>query len=129
MLLILSEFSTFASAFKLILLLVLFFVLLLGAHLVAKWYAKSGYTNQKTSNIKIIESQQIAPGKNIVIAKIGGKYVSFVLFKESAEFLTELDEEELMIPETKQMQTISFADALKKVKRDKERDNDSRSKE
>lgn len=119
MLLILSGFSTFASAFKLVLLLILFFVLLLGAHLAAKWYAKSGYTNQKASNIKIIESHQIAPGKSIVIAKIGGRYVSFVLFKENAEFLTELDEEELMIPETKQMQMMSFADVLKKVKPDK----------
>lgn len=130
MLLILSGMSTLASAFKLVLLLVLFFVLLIGAHFFTKWYAKSGFVNPKSSNIKIIESQQLAPGKSIVIAKVGGKYVSFVLFKENAEFLTELDEEDLIFyDETSSMQNMSFVDVFKKVKRDKSSDNDLKNKE
>lgn len=43
MFLVLTEMSTFTSIIKLFLLLVLFFVLLYGAHLFTKWYAKSGY--------------------------------------------------------------------------------------
>ena len=96
MLLILSEISTLSSVFKLILLLVVFFILLYGAHLFTKWYAKSGIVNARSSNISVIESQQISPGKSIIIAKIGNRYVSFVLFKENAVFLTELNEEELV---------------------------------
>ena len=127
MLLILSGMSTLASAFKLILLLIVFIALLFGAHFFTKWYAKSGFVNPKSSNIKIIESQQLAPGKSIVIAKVGGKYVSFVLFKENAEFLVELDEEDLVFQdEISGMQNMSFGDIFKNVKRDK---SDLRNKE
>ena len=130
MLLILSGMSTLASAFKLVLLLIVFFALLFGAHLFTKWYAKSGFVNPKSSNIKVIEAQQLAPGKSIVIAKVGGKYVSFVLFKENATFLTELEEEDLIFQdETSTVQNMSFVDVFKKVKRDKSNGNDLRNKE
>ena len=119
MLLILSGISTLASAFKLIVLLIVFFALLYGAHLFTKWYAKSNYMNIKSANISVIESRQVAPGKNIVIAKIGEKYVSFLLLKDNAVFLTELQEEELTLhnSEVQQMGGVSFRDVLKKVKR------------
>jgi len=115
MLLILSEISTLSSVFKLILLLVVFFILLYGAHLFTKWYAKSGIVNARSSNISVIESQQISPGKNIVIAKIGNMYVSFVLFNENAAFLTELNEEELVF-QSEDMKNTSFSEILKKAK-------------
>ena len=115
MLLILSEISTLSSVFKLILLLVVFFILLYGAHLFTKWYAKSGIVNARSSNISVIESQQISPGKNIVKKKIGNRYVSFVLFKENAAFLTELNEEELVF-QSEDMKNTSFSEILKKAK-------------
>ena len=59
MLLILSEISTLSSVFKLILLLVVFFILLYGAHLFTKWYAKSGIVNARSSNISVIEVRPI----------------------------------------------------------------------
>lgn len=120
MLLILSGISTLASAFKLIILLIVFFALLYGAHLFTKWYAKSNYASVKSANVSVIESRQIAPGKNIVIAKIGEKYVSFILFKDNAVLLTELQEEELSFytPDVQQMGGgVSFRDILKKVRR------------
>ncbi len=117
MLLILSEFSTLSSVFKLLGLLLVFFALLYGAHLFTKWYAKSGVVHAKSSNISIMESQQISPGKSIVIARVGGKYVSFVLFKENAVFLTELQEEELSFPTPEEKGTnVTFQEMLKKAK-------------
>lgn len=115
MLLMLSEISTLSSVFKLVLLLIIFFILLYGAHLFTKWYAKSGIVNARSSNISVIESQQISPGKSIVIAKVGNKYVSFVLFKENAVFLTELTEEELVF-QSEEMKNVSFSEILKKAK-------------
>lgn len=116
MLLILSEISTLSSVFKLFLLLIVFFALLYGAHLFTKWYAKSGIVNSRSSNISIVESQQISPGKSIVIAKIGGKYVSFVLLKDNAVYLTELNEEDLVFHSTEMKNNMSFQDILKKAK-------------
>ena len=54
-----------------------------------------------------------------MIAKIGEKYVSFLLLKDNAVFLTELQEEELTLhnSEVQQMGGVSFRDVLKKVKR------------
>lgn len=118
MLLSLYGISTLASIFKLVLLLILFFGLLIGAHLFTKWYAKSGYINSKTANISIIESQQLSPGKNLMIAKVGNKYVSFILLKDNAVFLTELEEEDLKIAPS-EVQNVSFRDILKKVKDNK----------
>lgn len=122
MLLILAEFSTLASAFKLILLLVVFFVLLYAAHLFTKWYAKSNFVNAKSSNISIIESQQVSPGKSIVIAKVGGKYVSFLMMKENAVFLTELEKEEIILSPPKE-QNVSFSEAFKKAANAKRKNN------
>lgn len=132
MFLILSEISTFSSIIKLVLLLLVFFALLYGAHIFTKWYAKSGYINSKSSNIKIVETQQIAPGKNIVIAKVGEKYVSFLMMKENAILLTELSEDELDLDtqiEKAQMPkapNMTFSDMMKKVKNmKKDKDNSS----
>lgn len=122
MFLILSEISTFSSIIKLVLLLLLFFVLLFVAHLFTKWYAKSGYINTKSSNIDIVETHQVAPGKNLVIAKIGEKYVSFLMMKENAIFLTELTEDELELDsqvskiQMPKAQNTTFSDIMKKVK-------------
>ena len=91
MLLMLSEISTFSSVFKLFLLLIVFFILLYGAHVFTKWYAKSGIVNARSSNI------------------------SFVLFKENAVFLTELSEEELVF-QSEEMKNTSFSEILKKAK-------------
>lgn len=115
--------STLASIFKLFLLLILFFLLLVAAHLFTKWFAKSGYANPKSTNISVIESQQLSPGKNLMIAKIGNKYVSFIMFKENAVFLTELDEEDLLISttnDTTEVSNASFKEILKKLKERKE---------
>ncbi|MDD7403894.1 MAG: flagellar biosynthetic protein FliO [Butyribacter sp.] len=120
MLLYVYGISTLASVFKLILLLLLFIGLLVAAHLFTKWYAKSGYANAKTTNISIIESQQLAPGKNLMIAKVGKKYVSFILLKDNAEFLTELEEEDLVLTPPQQSQNLSFKEIFSKMKNKEE---------
>lgn len=122
MFLVLTEMSTFTSIIKLFLLLVLFFVLLYGAHLIyQKWYAKSGYVNAKSSNIQIIETQQVVPGKSIVIVKVGEKYIAFLLMKDNAVFLTELSKDELSFDQVIQKtdvskMTMNFTDVFQKVK-------------
>ena len=112
MFLVLTEMSTFTSIIKLFLLLVLLFT---------KWYAKSGYVNAKSSNIQIIETQQVVPGKSIVIVKVGEKYIAFLLMKDNAVFLTELSKDELSFNQVIQKtdvskMTMNFTDVFQKVK-------------
>lgn len=127
MLLILSQISTLASIFKLIFLLLIFIGLLFAASYFTKWYAKSTMAGGRSSNISIIESKQIAPGKSIVLARIGNKYISFVLTKEHASFLTEIDREELHIEEKVTPQNVSFREVLQKIRK-KDDSDDTREK-
>ena len=112
---LLSEFSAFSDILRLILLLIIFVALLFGAHFFTKWYGKSGLIHARTKNIEILESQQLSPGKNIIIAKIGSKYVSFLAGKEHATVLTELSESELDLEKTEETAQVSFRDILQKV--------------
>ncbi len=107
-----SDMSTLASIIKLVVLLLFFVALLFGAHFFTKWFAKNAMVSGKSSNIQIIESKQIVPGKSIVIARVGKKIVSFVLTKEHASMLTELEESDLMIEEKTEAQSISFKEVL-----------------
>lgn len=123
MLVLMVSFSTLSNIIRLFLLLILFIALLFGAHFFTKWYAKSGIVHAKTPNIEILESQQLAPGKTILIAKIGSKYVSFLVLKDHATFLTELEESDLVFEEKKEMEPISFKDILKKMSKKSEKDS------
>lgn len=115
-----SEFSAFSDILRLILLLIIFVALLFGAHFFTKWYGRSGLLHAKTKNIEILESQQLAPGKNIMIARIGRKYVSFLVFKEHATMLAELCEDELDLQKKEETEMISFKDIFQKVSKKKE---------
>lgn len=116
MLVCLTEFSSFASVFKLFLLLLLFIALLYGAHIFTKWYAKSGMTGEKGRNIEIVETKQLAPGKSIVIARLGSKYVSFIMMKDTATLLAELTEEEIEPALPEAVSNVSFMEVFKNVK-------------
>lgn len=117
MIVLLTNMSTSASFFKMVLLLIFFIFILFAAYFCTKWLAKSGFAGRKSSNISVIESQQISPGKSIVIARVGKEYVSFVLLKDHATFLTKISEEDLILADPQEIQMLSFKDVMKKVKR------------
>lgn len=120
------DMSTLASIFKLFVLLLFFIALLFGAHYFTKWFAKNSINPGKNSNIQIIESKQIVPGKSIVIARIGKKIVSFVLAKEQASMLTELQEDDLTIEEKREVQNISFKEVLQRFKKEDGRNDNQK---
>lgn len=118
LLLLKIDMSTLASIIKLFVLLLFFIALLFGAHFFTKWFAKNSMHSNRNSNIQILESKQITPGKSIVIARVGNKIVSFVLAKEQACLLTELQEEDLIIDEKTQNQNVTFKEVLQRLKKD-----------
>ena len=118
LLLLKIDMSTLASIIKLFVLLLFFIALLFGAHFFTKWFAKNSMHSRRNSNIQIVESKQIAPGKSIVIARVGNKIVSFVLTKEQACLLTELQEEDLIIEEKTENQNVTFKEVLQRLKKD-----------
>lgn len=76
------------------------FVLVLAlTYFVTKWIAKSGAMQSRAKNIKVIETYKIAPSKYIQIIQIGKKQYAIGVTKEQITFLSELEEDQLKIPE------------------------------
>lgn len=110
MLLLTSGFSTLASLFKLILLLILFLGLLFAASWFTKWYAGSAMLKNKNKNISILESYPLGQGKTIHIIKIGSRYLAVAVSKDQIAMLTELQEEELDLQPVQFPKQGSFRD-------------------
>ncbi len=110
-----STFPGFLSdIFKLIFLLIVFVLILIASHYFTKWYAKSGIVKSKTSNIKILETFSMGPGKQISIVKIGEKYIAVSITKDRITYLTDIDPDELEFASTTPDNT-AFYDVMDKT--------------
>lgn len=122
---LITKYSTFAGIFKLIFLVIIFIVILVLSYLVTKWYANSGLVKNKTNNIEIKESFQLAPGKTISIVRIGEKYVALAQFKDNVVKLAELMEEELILNREVEISDSSFKDVFSNIVKSRKKDTKS----
>ncbi len=122
---LITKYSTFAGIFKLIFLVIIFIVILVLSYLVTKWYANSGLVKNKTNNIEIKESFQLAPGKTISIVRIGEKYVALAQFKDNVVKLAELTEEELILNREVEISDSSFKDVFLNIVKSRKKDTKS----
>ena len=122
---LITKYSTFAGIFKLIFLVIIFIVILVLSYLVTKWYANSGLVKNKTNNIEIKESFQLAPGKTISIVRIGEKYVALAQFKDNVVKLAELTEEELILNREVDISDSSFKDVFSNIVKSRKKDTKS----
>ena len=122
---LITKYSTFAGIFKLIFLVIIFIVILVLSYLVTKWYPNSGLVKNKTNNIEIKESFQLAPGKTISIVRIGEKYVALAQFKDNVVKLAELTEEELILNREVEISDSSFKDVFSNIVKSRKKDTKS----
>ena len=122
---LITKYSTFAGIFKLIFLVIIFIVILVLSYLVTKWYANSSLVKNKTNNIEIKESLQLAPGKTISIVRIGEKYVALAQFKDNVVKLAELTEEELILNREVEISDSSFKDVFSNIVKSRKKDTKS----
>ena len=122
---LITKYSTFAGIFKLIFLVIIFIVILVLSYLVTKWYANSGLVKNKTNNIEIKESFQLAPGKTMSIVRIGEKYVALAQFKDNVVKLAELTEEELILNREVEISDSSFKDVFSNIVKSRKKDTKS----
>lgn len=122
---LITKYSTFAGIFKLIFLVIIFIVILVLSYLVTKWYANSSLVKNKTNNIEIKESFQLAPGKTISIVRIGEKYVALAQFRDNVVKLAELTEEELILNREVEISDSSFKDVFSNIVKSRKKDTKS----
>lgn len=125
MLSLLVRYSTSASILKLIFLIIIFVVILVLSCVVTKWYANSGLVKNRTSNISLIETFQISPGRTISIVKIGEKYIAIAQYKDSIVKLTELTKEQLDLNEKTEMQDTSFKAIFSNIVKERKKSTNS----
>lgn len=122
---LITKYSTFASVFKLIFLIIIFVVILALSYIVTKWYANSGLVKNRTNNISVVENFQLSPGRTISIIKIGEKYVAIAQYKDSIVKLTELTQEQLDFNEKVEIQDTSFKNVFSNMMKDRKKGTDS----
>lgn len=72
------------------------------------------------SNVEILETYKIAPAKYIQVVKIGKKYFSYVVCKDTVTLLGEMTEDDITAlgkGETESTVNINFKDILDKFRR------------
>ncbi|MCR5102635.1 MAG: flagellar biosynthetic protein FliO [Butyrivibrio sp.] len=107
--------SSLAQFFTVVIIFI--FVLML-TFFVTRYIANYQKVNSIGSNIEIIETYRISPNKYIQIIKIGKKYVSVVVCKDTVTKLTDLSEEEIVFQDENQAQEIDFKELLSKFKKE-----------
>lgn len=102
---------------------VIMFVFVLGlSYITTRWLAGSGMLQQRSSNIAVVETYKLGPNKFIQIVKIGERYFSLGIGKDTIEYLSELSEEELNLEQYKAITSKtpeSFKDIFSKVNKKK----------
>lgn len=90
-----STSNGFDSIVQLLTVLVIFIFVLVLAILTAKFTAGIQKERMFSQNVQILETFKIAPTKYIQIVKIGEKYFSYVVCKDTVTLLGELSKEDI----------------------------------
>lgn len=98
--------------------LIFIFVLAL-TYFTTKFTAKLQMGRFQNANVEVIETYKIAPTKYIQIVRIGEKYFSYVVCKETVTLLGELAKEDItgFEQEVPDASGLSFKDIFEKFKK------------
>lgn len=91
------------------------FVLVL-AYFTTRFTAGFQKSQMAGSNVEIVETCRLAQNKYIQIVRIGTRYYSIAVCKDSVTMLGELDKDDITIPETGLGTAVSFKEILDKAK-------------
>lgn len=115
--------SSLESFFNLLGVVIVFLAVLGLSYIVTRWLGGSGLLQQWNRNISVIESYKLGPNKYIQIVRIGKKYISIGIGKDTIEYLSEIPEEELDLQsnqEANHKSIESFKEIFSKINKKKE---------
>ncbi len=97
--------------------LILFLFVLLVTYWVTKWTA--GYQRVKTANVnmEIVETIPLSNNKYVQIIRVGRKYLAVAICKDTVTMLSEIPEQDLVIPDVDKSGTTGFRDILEKIQK------------
>jgi len=115
MLLTISE--TADSYMQFMTVLILFLFVLAVTYFVTKWVA--GYQKGRISNanLEVVETIGLTGNKYIQILRIGQKYLSVAICKDTVTMLTEISEQDLILSDGSVPKAMSFKNILDKMQK------------
>ena len=107
--------STTDNALQLFGLILLFCFVLAATYYTSKFVGNYKLGQQKNKNFKVIETYKVAPNKFLQLVKMGNKYVVISVGKDDIRYITELSEDEVIMPIEGTHQGMKFSDLIAKV--------------
>lgn len=95
-----QKFSSLDNIGQLLGLVLLLVIILFAAYYTSKFIGKMKLGQLKNTNFDVIDTYRISQGKLLQIVKIGKKYVVISIGKENVNYITELEEGDLVFKET-----------------------------
>jgi len=111
--------NTLDNILTLLGLLFAFIVILFLSVKTTQFVAKRQFGNGKSTNFKLIDSYMISQGTTLQLIKIGDKFFVISVSKDSANLITELPENSIVIPESGNNTTKDFKTILKAFSKEK----------
>lgn len=110
------ELSASGNVFQLIGLVLLLILILAAAFFTSRYIGKLSLGQLKNSNFKIIDTYRISPNKFLQIIKVANKFILISVSKDTVNFISELDEAEVLIKEFHTKENLNFKQILDKLK-------------
>lgn len=96
-------------------LILMFCFVLAATYLTSKFVGRFKLGQLRNKNFKVIEVYKVAPNKFLQLIKMGNKYVVVSIGKDEIHFITELAEEDVILPIEDEQQGMKFSDFIAKV--------------
>ncbi len=109
-----SAMSTLENVLQLLGLILLFIIILIATYFTTRLIGNLQSNKLKNSNFKVIESFRLSQGNHLVLIKVSSKYFVIALGKNEVNVITQLDEDEVMQNEDKEIGQIDFSKYLNK---------------
>jgi flagellar protein FliO/FliZ len=108
------------NALQLVGLVVLLIVILIATYYTTKFVGGIKLGQLKNSNFIVIDTYHISQNKALQIVKVANKYIVIAIGKDTINFITELDESEVLIRDMNNKDKLQFKQILEKLKINKE---------
>ena len=122
---LLASTSTVNEIAQFVTVLVIFIAVLVLTIFTSKWIGDYQRGKTKGTNVNVLESTQIAPGKFVQIIRVADKTIAVATCTDTVSFLCEVDEEAVIQP-ISHGSAYSFGTLLKKQKSQLEEKEDNR---
>lgn len=104
------------SFLQLIGLVFLLIIILIATYYTTRLVGGIKQNQLKNSNFQVIDAYRVSANKVVQIVKIGNKYIVLGIGKDTINYITELEEAEVLIRENNASEKISFKQILEKVR-------------